>query len=383
MKLLIVNGHLNIGGVEKSLVTFLNAIDYDKHSVDLLLFEGLGDYKDLIPPKVNIINYDLKDTYGSVLSVIRRGINQKKLSLIYIKLILTLANKVSLKALRLLKMLHIDSTDYDCAIAYRVGMSLDYVAYSVNAKMKMVWWHHGEFDYPVDTVKRWDKCFSRVDKIVCVSKSSRNMLSEHYSHYQNKMIVLPNMISEQEIIEKSKMSQNVISKDNSLISVGRFSEEKHMLDTIYAMKQLRELGYINVKWFLLGDGEERPLAEKLIQEYGLEKNVFLLGNVSNPYPYLKAADIMVHPSYVESQGISVLEAMVLHKKIVAVNSMGVSEFVVDGKNAWLCEKNIDALVKKIIQVWDLELDDNYISEQNRTISRYSPEQTMIEFESLL
>lgn len=43
MKILITNGHLGIGGVEKSLVDLLKSIDYSKHQVDLLLFEGLGN----------------------------------------------------------------------------------------------------------------------------------------------------------------------------------------------------------------------------------------------------------------------------------------------------------------------------------------------------
>ena len=53
-RLLFVNGHLNVGGVEKSLVDLLKAIDYDKYEVDLVLFEELGDYIDEIPKNVNI-----------------------------------------------------------------------------------------------------------------------------------------------------------------------------------------------------------------------------------------------------------------------------------------------------------------------------------------
>ena len=42
-KLLFINGHLNTGGVEKSLLDILQHIDYSQYHVDLLLLEGRGD----------------------------------------------------------------------------------------------------------------------------------------------------------------------------------------------------------------------------------------------------------------------------------------------------------------------------------------------------
>ena len=35
-KLLFINGHLNVGGVERSLVDLLRNIDYNKYDIDLL-----------------------------------------------------------------------------------------------------------------------------------------------------------------------------------------------------------------------------------------------------------------------------------------------------------------------------------------------------------
>lgn len=38
---------MNTGGVEKSLLDVLQHLDYSKYEVDLLLFQGIGDYKSL------------------------------------------------------------------------------------------------------------------------------------------------------------------------------------------------------------------------------------------------------------------------------------------------------------------------------------------------
>ena len=61
--ILFVNGHLNVGGVERSLIDTLKHLDYDKFNVDLLLLEDLGNYACEVPKQVNII---LKDTRAAV-----------------------------------------------------------------------------------------------------------------------------------------------------------------------------------------------------------------------------------------------------------------------------------------------------------------------------
>ena len=50
-KILFVNGHLNVGGIEKSLTDLLNHLDYHKYKVDLLLLEEKGDYLPQIPKR--------------------------------------------------------------------------------------------------------------------------------------------------------------------------------------------------------------------------------------------------------------------------------------------------------------------------------------------
>ena len=46
--ILFINGHMNTGGVEKSLLDILRRLDYGHYNVDLLLLEELGDYADEI-----------------------------------------------------------------------------------------------------------------------------------------------------------------------------------------------------------------------------------------------------------------------------------------------------------------------------------------------
>ena len=72
--ILFINGHLNTGGVERSLVDILRHMDYTKYAVDLLLLEDIGDYASELPSEVKVLFRDLHNTYGGVASSVRRCI---------------------------------------------------------------------------------------------------------------------------------------------------------------------------------------------------------------------------------------------------------------------------------------------------------------------
>lgn len=55
--LLLINGHINTGGVEKSLIDILKQLDYTHFDVDLLLLEELGDYAAELPQPHQTGNY--------------------------------------------------------------------------------------------------------------------------------------------------------------------------------------------------------------------------------------------------------------------------------------------------------------------------------------
>ena len=73
----------------------------------------------------------------------------------------------------------------------------------------------------------------------------------------------------------------------------------------------------------------------------------MVGKKSNPYPYIAKANLMVHPSLVESQGITLLESMVLRTPIVAVATMGPKEFIKSGVNGYLVNNNIEEIAQTV------------------------------------
>lgn len=374
MKILITNGHLQVGGVEKSLINLLNTIDYSKNEVDLLLFEGYGEYRDLVPKEVNVILCDTTRTYGSFFSVIKKAIMKRDMRSLAMKVIFTFANKITMRSMSLMKWFRLVTKEYDYAFAYRVGISADFVAYAVKAKVKCVWWHHGQIDNSERQVIHWKKMMKQMNRIICVSEAARNIISPYFKEYADKMIVISNIINCKEIKQKAKLFhpyEKIEADIIKIVSVGRFSPEKHMLDTVIVLKRLIEKGYY-IHWFLVGDGPERKKIEEKIHELDIVQYMTLVGKCSNPYPYINDADIFVHPSFVESQGLTVLEAMVLHKICVVVESAGTNEFIINGKNAIQAEQNIDSLTENIEYALRNKELIQY-EQQDLTIAQFSPQ----------
>ena len=54
--------------------------------------------------------------------------------------------------------------------------------------------------------------------------------------------------------------------------------------------------------------------------------------MENPYPIIRNSNVLVHPSLVESQGITVLEAMALSVPVIVVDSAGPREYIQNMEN---------------------------------------------------
>jgi glycosyltransferase involved in cell wall biosynthesis len=378
-KILFVNGHMNVGGVENSLLNVLKSIDYDEYEIDLILFENLGDYANEIPQDVNIIYYDLSKAYGPIKQCILDNIKKRNWFALCLRIIFLLDKIIGEKALFFAKPLFNLQRDYDCAIAYRVGICTDFVGYIINSKVKVTWWHDGTFDFPDKLIKRWIKVFRKFDKIIAVSDSSKKMLLSNINAINNKTITIPNIINVNDIQHKANDTTICDINDNeniTLLSVGRLSPEKGMINCVHTCKKLIDNGYF-VKWYLIGEGEQRREIEICIKEYHLENHIFLLGAISNPYPYIKNVYLYVHPSLVESLSISVLEALSLNTPVIVAKSMGPMEFIRHEVNGFLVDPTPEGLYKGILSlIGDEKLYNLLKKDKSDVLKNYSPEVIM-------
>jgi len=115
---------------------------------------------------------------------------------------------------------------------------------------------------------------------------------------------------------------------------------------VMAADELKSRGF-RFKWSFVGNGSDRPKIEKMISDRHLEDCVELLGEQSNPYPYMAACDIYVQTSRFEGFGLTVTEARILGKAEVCTNFPSAYNQIVDGENGLICEMDPKSIADKI------------------------------------
>ena len=377
-RILFINGYLNTGGVERSLVDVLKHMDYTKYAVDLLLLEDIGDYASELPPEVKVLFRDIHHTYGSFASSIRRCIVAHDWMCLRLRFLFLLQKFFGACALKRVATILLGKRHYDCVIGFRPGICSDLAAYSVQADRKITWWHHGEFN--VDCAAYGDMC-SRMDAVAVVSQSCKAMLQEKLPELESKLVYIPNMLDAVAIGQKAGNSPYTGDMLH-IVSVGRLAPEKHFENVFPAAKALRQAG-IDFAWHVIGDGPERSKLETLIAENDLKDHVILDGSKTNPYPYMKYADLFVHPSYVESQGLTVLEAMALGVPCVVTKSRGPCEFIEDGINGLLTEQSPESLTEEVLAILNDKKLYQHIKENTKCPEQFGPERVMKQIETMI
>lgn len=351
LKVLFVNGNLNVGGVEMALVNLLNSLDFDRYSVDLLLLQSGDDYIDEIPKSVNVIKRNLDSAQGPLFGAIVKNVKMRNWFGISYRLLNICAKYTTVKAFRFLKLGHHLEKRYDVAVSFRPGFCAELVNNAICASKKICWWHHGSMDVNIELSVLRSQLL-QFDKVVAVSDGIREMLGDFSSQLKQKICVIPNIVDESRIRQKAKeflpYPDEAVLGESRIVTVSRLSPEKNVVAVTEVAKILKARGF-KFKWYVIGEGVCRSTIEARILEYGLASEVILAGHQANPYPWIKGADIMVHVSPVESFGLVIIEAMVLKTLTIAVESIGAKELI-NQNNGILVKNDAVAIANTMVDV---------------------------------
>lgn len=357
-KVLFMLTSMNIGGVEKSLLSLLSEISRVEYDVTILLLEKKGGFLPYIPDWVKVEEAPWFKKIKPIImqapqKTIRNYINQKE----YLKVLFFLVAYFLSKYFNYRNVFYknaareipIDKNEYDIAIAYQGPTDIIdyYIANKVKAKEKVSWVH---FDVTKHKVNKnlYKRIFKKFSKINVVSEVARNSLLEVFPFLHHKTRVVMNVIPYALI---KQMSTYPIEFDENfkgirIVTVGRLSYEKGQDLAIKTLAKLKKEGY-KVRWYCIGDGNARKQYEEMIESYDLKNDFLLLGSTSNPYPYIKKSDIYVQTSRHEGYCLTLAEAKCLHKPIVSTNFIGAYEQIKHGNNGLIVECNEDDLYREL------------------------------------
>ncbi|WEV16557.1 glycosyltransferase [Clostridium perfringens D] len=363
-KVLIGSFDMEVGGVERSLISMLDNFDYDNHEVDLMLYSHTGDFMPLLNNKVNLLKEDRKySTFRkSIVETFKQGNILLGSSRILARIFANLKGKINktneygvyqmqLMWKYALPFLPKIEKEYDVAISYLWPHY--FIAEKVKAIKKIAWIHTDystiETDVNLD-LKMWDK----FDHIVAVSEECKNAFLTKYPILKEKIKVIENITSPDFIKKMAKENIECIEEDNSfkVLSVARLSHAKGIDRAVKALKILHERGLTNIKWYVVGYGGDEEIIRKLIEENNFQESFILLGKKFNPYPYMKKCDLYVQPSRYEGKAVTVGEAQILGKPVMITNYTTAKSQVKEGFDGYICDSTIEGIADGIEKLFE-------------------------------
>ena len=135
----------------------------------------------------------------------------------------------------------------------------------------------------------------------------------------------------------------------TILHVSNFRPVKRVQDAVKILDLARN--YLPVRLVFLGDGPDRPLAEKTAKQLGVSDRVEFEGSVQNIEERLRQGDLLLSTSNNESFGMSIAEAMATGLPVVAYRVGGIPEVVEDGVNGRLVELGcVCDAAKAVVQI---------------------------------
>ena len=304
MKVLVLHGHLSMGGEERVLLNVLKNLVELNYDVDLLITWNHGEnnlFENEIPEKVNY--KFLFDNYNGKNKLIKE-IYRIRAKTTYLK-----------KVEKIIK-----ENKYDVIIDYSSNL-LKYNNFDI--KVPVFAWIHFSLTFgeklSADKIEKYRKQYKKYDKILAICDTMRDEFVEILGMDKNKVELVYNPIDLEAIRKKAenidKKYENYLKQDYFL-QVSRLTEQKqpeHLVDIYYKLKQCG----IKEKLYFIGNGEKVELIKQKIKEYKLQNDVILLGQIENPYPFFKNAKLFLHTAKYEGLPTVLLESLALGTPVVA------------------------------------------------------------------
>ena len=365
-KYLFVINNMEIGGTRSSLLNLLHLLVNEDVKVDLLLLSPHGILKDQIDNKVTQLRTpymcEIIYTKNSNLRGIRRILGYA------LSTFQKICGKDIVAKIAAFEVNKSNNIDYDLVIGFQEGDTVNVSAY-IQGKKHYCWIHNNATDIGTNGLGSLN-AFKQMTKIFFVAKTAQNDFINKIPEFEAKTDVIKNTLNINEI--KGKAEKRVTDLPNEtdkvlkLVSVGRFVPQKAFYRILETAINLKE-SQIPFKWLVVGDGPERSSFLKSVNEMGLTNQVISLGAKTNPYPYIKWADLLVVTSKYESQPMVILEGLVLGNPVWSTNFESAAELLGGKDFGYLCPNTDLGVVEGMKRILDKDLYDR-MSEASKQFS---------------
>lgn len=355
-KILFTSPNLNPGGAQRHLINIINSLNSSDYEICLFLYRNEGELIHEIKRDIKIFHpvlnglsknfFPLELLFG--IRELTRVIRKERPSILYSRHWCKIPNAI------LGKLYSIPSVSGE-------GNNIGETLLSKNLKMNLF--------YLLRKIG-----LKNTDYIIANSESLARELNEVFNT-DCKTEVIPNGVDIEGITEKAKEKiDHRWFRDNIpvLISIGRLAEQKGHRELIEAVSLLRS--EMKVRLIIIGEGKNKQELIDYADKLGINDSVEILGNKSNPFPYIKNSDMYVCSSRYEGLSNVILEASALGMPIISTNHKhGANELIKNRVNGILVpvrdSKSLADAIKNLLN--DKTLMDKLGTEARKNSGKYS------------
>lgn len=215
---------------------------------------------------------------------------------------------------------------------------------------KLFYTAHGFHFYDGAPKKNWmifypiEKFFSKMtDILITITHEDYKVASEAFHckvAYMHGVGVSGERYKPVTIEEKLSLRGKMGYSKNAkiLLCIGELNDNKNQSMAIRMMHKV-VAKYPEAILLLAGNGPKQKFLEQLIKQEGLERNVKLIGYVTNLQDYQHIIDVQVSCSLREGLPLNIVESMLSGNPVVASLNRGHRELIQDGINGYIVDPN--------------------------------------------
>lgn len=333
IKVLFRHRSMEMGGVEKVMLSLLNNLDREKFDMTVCLNLNQGELRDEFPSQVRKVYLTQgKEDFSKNTFLKKIQLFQRKTKLEKLRKNPQIIDREYLKQ------------DFDIEIGMTYN-DFESVLNSSNKNSKKVGWFHSEIDLPKlqPLVPKILEHFPQFDYMIYCSEKIRKIMHEAYPNlnYLDENVII-NAIPIEEIRKKSEAKIPEFTQNPVFVSVGRLHTRKGYHKLMEAHQQLLKDGFDH-SVMIIGDGEELPNLLAQQKKLGVEKTFIFAGNKMNPYPYIKNADFFIMPSESEAWPLVLAEALILQKPTIATDTGDVATMMQHRETGYLIQYSTEEM----------------------------------------
>lgn len=349
-KILFVVPGFSLGGTTTSLASMLNCKFVNDYDIDVFAITR-RDYN-----QQPIVSHDigLNGLTTAYYGDFSQFPTKEKIKYLFVKLLKQFQSRstklehwVTAKTIKKIEQ----KKQYDVVVGFQELRATQFAS-RFKCPRKIAWIH---CDYASTYGEELDELdlYSRFEQVVCVSKFTRQGFVGRYPSLADKTVAIHNIFDAESVMERSKAPIDDFRFDTShftIISLGRVHDVKRFYLIPEIAAQLKKAG-LEFRWYILGSADIPDELKRLtdaIHQYSVEDEVLFLGGKPNPYPYLKAANLMVTISKSEACPMIFNEAKILHVPVLSSDFGAAFEFIEQGKDGYI--SSLEELPRKLLEL---------------------------------